>query len=247
MLASSVAAMESYVNKWVDPYKYVDYFLCPSQFIADKFIQFGFDEKKIVRLYNPFDISALDNVAQNKQEGRRYILYVGNILKVKGVFTLAEAVKGLDIDLYIIGDGEAMRELEIFVKTNNITNARFLGRKGKQETLGYIKAAEFVVVPSEWYENLPYSLIEALLLAKPVLGAKIGGIPELVLEDETGYLFEPANKQDMIAKINYMLSLPGEKLSWLGNNAKKHAAAMTNYKNFGDKLSGVFESVNVSL
>jgi glycosyltransferase involved in cell wall biosynthesis len=105
LLASSVAAMESYVNKWVDPYKYVDYFLCPSQFIADKFIQFGYDEKKIVRLYNPFDISSLESITQNGSEGRKYIVYVGNILKVKGVFTLAEAVRGLDIDLYIIGDG----------------------------------------------------------------------------------------------------------------------------------------------
>jgi glycosyltransferase involved in cell wall biosynthesis len=116
LLASSVAAMESYVNKWVDPYKYVDYFLCPSQFIADKFIQFGYDEKKIVRLYNPFDISSLESITQNGSEGRKYIVYVGNILKVKGVFTLAEAVRGLDIDLYIIGDGEAMPELEMFVK-----------------------------------------------------------------------------------------------------------------------------------
>ena len=245
LLASSVAAMESYINKWVDPYKYVDYFLCPSQFIADKFIQFGYDEKKIVRLYNPFDIGSLENIKQNGSGGRRYIVYVGNILKVKGVFTLAEAVRGLDIDLYIIGDGEAMPELEMFVKNNNIANIYFLGRKRKQETLTYVKGAEFVVVPSEWYENLPYSLVEALLLAKPVLGSRIGGIPELVLDNETGFLFEPANKEDMIAKLKYMLSLPGERLSWLGNNAQKHAAALTNYGAFEDRLSGIFESVNV--
>jgi glycosyltransferase involved in cell wall biosynthesis len=247
LLASSVAAMESYVNKWVDPYKYVDYFLCPSQFIADKFIQFGYDKKKIVRLYNPFDISSLENITQNGSEGKSYIVYVGNILKVKGVFTLAEAVKGLDVDLYIIGDGEAMPELEIFVKRNSITNVYFLGRKKKQETLSYVKGAKFVVVPSEWYENLPYSLVEALLLAKPVLGARIGGIPELVLDNETGFLFESANKEDMIAKMKHLLSLPAEKLSRLGNNAQKHVAALTNYRSFENNLSGIFESVNVPL
>ena len=247
LLASSVAAMESYVNKWVDPYKYVDYFLCPSQFIADKFIQFGFDEKRIVRLYNPFDISSLENIAQNGLDGKKYIVYVGNILKVKGVFTLAAAVKDLDVDLYIIGDGEALPELQNFVKNNNIRNIYFLGRKKKQETLNYVKGAEFVVVPSEWYENLPYSLVEALLLAKPVLGARIGGIPELVLDNETGFLFEPANKEEMTAKMNYMLSLPGERLSWLGNNAQRHAMALTSYGNFEKGLSEIFQSVNVSL
>jgi glycosyltransferase involved in cell wall biosynthesis len=239
--------MESYVNKWVDPYKYVDYFLCPSQFIADKFIQFGYDRKKIVRLYNPFDISSLENIRQNGQGGKKYIVYVGNILKVKGVFTLAEAVKSVDIDLYIIGDGEAFPELEKFVKDNNITNIYFLGRKKKQETLSYVKGAEFVVVPSEWYENLPYSLVEALLLAKPVLGARIGGIPELVLDNETGFLFEPANREEMITKMKYMLSLPVEKLSWLGDNARRHAVSLTNYGNFEKRLSEVFQSVNVSL
>jgi len=247
LLASSVAAMESYVNKWVDPYKYVDYFLCPSQFIADKFIQFGFDGKKIVRLYNPFDISSLENITQNGLDGKKYIVYVGNILKVKGVFTLAEAVKDLDVDLYVIGDGEALPELQNFVKNNNIRNIYFLGRKKKQETLNYVKGAEFVVVPSEWYENLPYSLVEALLLAKPVLGARIGGIPELVLDNKTGFLFEPGSKEDMIAKMKYMLSLPVERLSWLGDNAQRHAMALTNYGNFEKGLSKIFQSVNVSL
>lgn len=95
--------------------------------------------------------------------------------------------------------------------------------------------------------NLPYSLVEALLLAKPVLGARIGGIPELVLDNETGFLFESANKEDMIAKMKHLLSLPAEKLSRLGNNAQKHVAALTNYRSFENNLSGIFESVNVPL
>ena len=247
LLASSVAAMESYINKWLDPYKHVDYFLCPSQFIADKFIQFGHDKKKVVRLYNPFDITALENIAQHRVEEAKYIVYVGNILKLKGIFTLAEAVKGLDIKLYIIGDGEAMPELQAFVEKSKISNISFVGKKTKQEVLSYVKGAQFVVVPSEWYENLPYSLVEALLLAKPVLGARIGGIPELVLDNQTGFLFESGNKQDIRAKLRYMLSLPSEKLTSLGNNARQHVAALTSYKNFDTKLSEIFKSVNVSL
>jgi glycosyltransferase involved in cell wall biosynthesis len=247
LLASSVAAMESYVNKWVNPYKYVDYFLCPSQFIADKFMEFGYDKRKLVKLYNPFDINSLEDITLEKREEKKYIVYVGNILKVKGVFTLAAAVKGMDIDLYFIGDGEAMTELKQFVNSNEITNIIFLGKKKKEEALSYVKGAEFVVVPSEWYENLPYSLVEALLLARPVLGARIGGIPELVIDNETGVLFESANKQDMIAKMDYMLSLSYEELTRLGENARKHAAALTNYKRFEDELSKVFEAVNLTL
>src|SRR5205085_10585418 len=133
-------------------YKYVDYFLCPSQFIADKFMEFGYDKRKLVKLYNPFDINSLEDITLEKREEKKYIVYVGNILKVKGVFTLAAAVKGMDIDLYFIGDGEAMTELKQFVNSNEITNIIFLGKKKKEDTLRYVKGAEFVVVPSEWYE-----------------------------------------------------------------------------------------------
>jgi glycosyltransferase involved in cell wall biosynthesis len=68
-----------------------------------------------------------------------------------------------------------------------------------------------------------------------------------VLDNETGFLFEPANKEDMITKLKYMLSLPGERLSSLGNNAQKHAASLTNYRSFENNLSGIFKSVNVPL
>lgn len=247
LLASSVGAMESYINKWLDPYKYIDYFLCPSKFIADKFIQFGYDEKKIVRLYNPFDITTLENIIPHKIREKKYIVYVGNILKVKGIFTLAEAIKELDVDLYIIGDGEAMPELHEFVNANMISNVILMGKKTKQEVLSYVKGAEFVVVPSEWYENLPYSLVEALLLAKPVLGARIGGIPELVIDNETGFLFEPGNKEDIIIKLKHMLSLPDEKLALIGKNAQQYAATLTSYSSFEAKLSEIFRSVNVAL
>jgi len=247
LLASSVAAMESYINKWLDPYKDVDYFLCPSQFIADKFIEFGHDERKIVKLYNPFDVTTLENIVPHKNEEKKYIVYVGNILKLKGIFTLAEAVEGLDVELYIIGDGEAMPALQDFIEKSKMSNIRCLGRKVKQDTLSYVKGAEFVVVPSECYENLPYALIEASLLGKPVLGARIGGIPELVIDNETGFLFEQGNKVDLTGKLKKMLSLPVENLDSLGANARRRVATLTSYKNFDAQLSEVFKSLNVSL
>ncbi|MES1181502.1 MAG: glycosyltransferase, partial [Flavobacterium sp.] len=247
MMASVVASMESYTNKWLDPYKYVDYFLCPSHFIAHKFIEFGFDERRIVKLYNPFDVSSIENAAGTTNPEKKYIVYVGNILKVKGVFTLVKAVRGLDIDLYVIGDGESMQELQTLTKQNAINNVYFLGKKNKQDVLSYVKGSQFVIVPSEWYENLPYSLVEALLLSKPVVGAKIGGIPELVLDDKTGYLFEPGNETDLKNKIERMLLLPQEELDAMGKQANRHAHDIVDFKTFEAKLTDVFQSVGCSL
>ncbi len=245
--ASAVAALESYTNKWINPYRYVDYFLCPSHFIANKFIEFGYDENKIVRLYNPFDISSIENKVAPIVPQRKYIVYVGNILRVKGVFTLVKAVSSINIDLYIIGDGESMPELRDFTKQNAINNVYFLGKQKKAEVLGYVEKAQFVVVPSEWYENLPYSLVEALLLSKPVIGARIGGIPELVIDNKTGVLFEPGNEQDLRNKIEHLLSLSYQELEAIGKQAYGHAMKIVNFGAFEECLKNVVASVGCSL
>lgn len=245
-MASMVAAMESYTNKWLNPYKHVNYFLCPSQFIADKFVDFGFDREKIISLYNLFDLTAIEETKPEPTD-KKYIVYVGNILKVKGIFTLAEAMQGINTELYIIGDGESMPELRELVSSKGITNIKFLGKKPKNEVLSYVRNAQFVVVPSEWYENLPYSLVEALLLSKPVLGAKIGGIPELVIDGQTGYLYQSGNLDDLRKRLTEMLALPQAELDRMGQAAYHHARDIVNYKSFETALRRVFDKVGYTL
>ena len=91
--ASLVASLESYTNKLFNPYKHIDYFVCPSQFIADKFIEFGYDQNRIKKIYNIFNTKELVNVSGDFAPTEKYILYVGNILKVKGILTLIKASK----------------------------------------------------------------------------------------------------------------------------------------------------------
>ncbi len=246
--ASFVAALESYANKYSNPYKYVDYFICPSEFIKKKFEEFGFDSRKLRQIYNLFDIQAVSGQyeAPSETSDRPYIVYVGNILKVKGIFTLVKAMAGLDLDLKVIGSGEHFDELKKLVEHDQIQNVQLLGKMPKEEVFRFVQHALFVVVPSEWYENLPYSLVEALLLAKPVLGADIGGIPELVINDVTGRLFQPANTGDLRLKIQLMMS-DKDKLIQMGKNAREHAINLVNYHAFARNLSPIFESLELAL
>jgi glycosyltransferase involved in cell wall biosynthesis len=66
--------------------------------------------------------------------------------------------------------------------------------------------SKFSVVPSEWYENNPFSVIEPLCLGTPVLGANVGGIPELIEPGKSGELFEMGNAEDLEAKLRRMLA-----------------------------------------
>jgi glycosyltransferase involved in cell wall biosynthesis len=246
--ASFVAALESYANEYSNPYKHVDYFICPSEFIKNKFEAFGFDSRKLKQVYNLFDIHSVSGQYEAPPETteRPYIIYVGNILKVKGIFTLVKAMKGLDLELKVVGSGEHFEELKELIQREQIQNIKLLGKMPKEEVFRFVQHSLFVVVPSEWYENLPYSLVEALLLAKPVLGADIGGIPELVMNDITGKLFQPGNTAELRSKIELMIS-DKEKLLQMGRNAREHALNMVNYETFAQRMSPVFESLQLAL
>ncbi len=246
--ASFVAALESYANSFYNPYKHVDYFICPSEFIKAKFESFGFEARKLIQVYNLFDVQSVSDGYQTVLESnvKPYIVYVGNILRVKGIFTLVHAMAGLDLDLYVIGSGEHFGQLKELVESGRFANVKLLGKLPKKEVFRYVQQSAFVVVPSEWYENLPYSLIEALLLARPVLGADIGGIPELVVNDITGYLFQPGNVTDLRSKILLMKD-DRNKLNQMGIEARKHALNLVNFEAFEKKLSPIFESLQLPL
>ena len=101
--------------------------------------------------------------------------------------------------LFIVGTGPLKDSLP-----DTCGHIRFLGFKEWNELKPIVSRARFVVVPSEWHENNPFSVIEAHCLGTPVLGANIGGIPELIDAPTNGMLFEPGNKEELKTKIETM-------------------------------------------
>lgn len=98
----------------------------------------------------------------------------------------------------------------------------------------------FVILPSEWYENNPYAVIEAFALGKPVIGSRIGGIPELVKDFETGLTFEPGNEEDLRKNILY-LSDNSEKIMTLGANARKFVEQNYDQEYHYQKLMKIYQ------
>ena len=177
-----------------------DVFVCPSHFMAEKMAQGGFDKKKLLTLCNFIDVDKCKKDEYGKED---YYCYVGRLSHEKGVNTLIEAAKKLPYKLVVVGGGPLSDELK----------AKVQGSKGKIEFVGYkqwneikslVGKARFTVIPSEWYENNPLSVIEAQCLGTPVLGACIGGIPELIEDGVTGMTFESRNVDDLTSKIEAM-------------------------------------------
>ena len=174
-----------------------DVFLCPSQFMADKMLEGGFNEGKIHVLCNFIDVKKCQ---WDGGERADYYCYVGRISDAKGVRTLVEAANRLPYPLKIIGDGDILNELKDIAKPN----IDFLGYQNWDVIKKVESKAKFTVLGSEIYENNPLSVIESKCLGTPVLGANIGGIPELIENGVTGMTFIAGDIGDLASKIDLM-------------------------------------------
>jgi glycosyltransferase involved in cell wall biosynthesis len=244
-LASALASFEAYYYHKRKIYDLVDHYLCPSAFILKKFRQFGFKDSKLFESNLCYDIALIDNFKDKNQTAtnlvgtkEKYILYVGRLEEIKGVKTLLESVKGTEINLKIVGSGNAQDDLKAQKETEGIDNVQFLGFKNKNEVFELINNSLFGVCPSEWYENFPFSIAETFLFSKPVIGSNIGGIPELVIDGKTGLLFEPGN---ILELKNKLLQLWNDEIiaETMGKNARVHAYNLYNFETHWNKINSL--------
>lgn len=179
-----------------------DVFVCPSRFMEEKMVQGGFDNSKIKVLCNFIDVEKCRKDSYKKED---YYCYVGRLSHEKGVGTLIEVASRLPYRLKVIGGGPMMEQLK--AQSDRLAGkVEFLGFKQWIEIKEIAGRAKFTVIPSEWYENNPLSVIEAECLGTPVLGARIGGIPELIDEGVNGMTFESGNADDLADKIKAMFN-----------------------------------------
>lgn len=175
-----------------------DVFIGPSRFMCDMMKQGGFNADKLHVLCNFIDVDKCYRKDYTERED--YYCFIGRLSHEKGVRTLIEAANRLlQYRLLIIGGGPMEEELKA-IAGNHI---EFVGFKPWEEVKELVGKARFSVIPSEWYENNPLSVIEAECLGTPVLGARMGGIPELISE-ATGMMFESRNVKDLTEKIKTM-------------------------------------------
>jgi glycosyltransferase involved in cell wall biosynthesis len=188
---SAIGTMEAIFWKWMSVYKQIDTVICCSRFMKTKLDTNPVLAKKTVVMHN-----FVDPVEQKKVQKKDYVLYFGRFSQEKGIETLVKAAKELpEIPFIFAGSGP----LEyLLADVPNIQNVGFQTGEAL-ETL--IRESSFTVYPSEWYENCPFSVMESQMYGTPVIGANIGGIPELIRVGETGELFESGNEATLILQI----------------------------------------------
>ena len=202
-------------RKWYDQ---VDLFICPSEFYRKKLTEGNFTKSPIVTLRNPLPVDTAFE-ASGANEG--YVLYFGRLSPEKGVRTLIEAAKLCGCRLVILGTGP--QEAELKACAEGFDNIEFKGFQTGDPLKNYVKNSRCVVLPSEWYENGPYSAMEAMAMGKPLIVSNNGGLPELVKDGVNGYIYEKT-PEALAAAIEKLLALPLEeykKMSQMSLNSAK--------------------------
>jgi glycosyltransferase involved in cell wall biosynthesis len=204
VVASALCAVELFAHRWSGLYvNNVDRFVAPSRFYVQKMIEAGLPASKLVCIPS---FTHVDRYTPSY--GGDYVVYIGRLSDEKGLPTLVEAARGFQGRLLIVGEGPLRGPLERMVAADGLDNIEVLGPKWGAELVDLVRGATFSVIPSEWYENSPRSCIESFACGTPVIGANIGGIPEMVDDGETGLLFEPFSAVDLREKMEYLRARP---------------------------------------
>ena len=236
---SMLNTIEAYTHRILKSYDYVDKFICPSEFYMNKFIEFGIPKEKVVHIPNFVDVSKFNP----NYEHEDYFVYFGRLSEEKGINTLIKSMKYVNKSkLIIVGTGPIEKELKEFVVKENIKDVEFVGFKTGNELENIIKQSRFIVIPSEWYENAPMSIIEAMAYGKAVLGSNIGGIPEFIEDNHTGMIFKTKDEIDLANKINYLIDQENQTIE-MGKNARIRAEKLYDKTVHYEKIMDLYNQV----
>ncbi len=202
-------------------FKYIDYFVAPSEFTRQKMIRGGFDPEKVVH------IPTMASVHQEppKPYGKE-ILFVGRLSPEKGVDVLIEALGALkdkQTRLSIVGDDstEYAQNLKKNIPERLRGRIFFHGFLGQDKIDSLYERCSCFVVPSVWYENQPNTVLEGLGHGRPAIVSDVGSLREMVQEGLTGLRFRAGDPKDLAAKIDCLLSEP-EKAHEMGLRGRQH-------------------------
>lgn len=223
-LKSFINTLEMYIHhKFFHIYSLIDIFISPSRFLINKMQKMGF----LRRIYYFCNYFNLREYIPDYTYSEKNLCYFGRISEEKGLYDLVDAVKGMNIRLKIIGRGRFFDSLVKKLKKEKINNIKLMGFLERKQLLKEVSKSMFIILPSRCYENNPISILESFALGKPVIGSRIGGIPELVKDHHTGLTFKPGNCKDLKDKINYLINKP-EEVVRMGKKSREFVEKLLN-------------------
>ncbi|WP_270544544.1 glycosyltransferase [Bifidobacterium adolescentis] len=203
-----------------------------------------------------------------KAGSRPYFLFFGRLSKEKGILTLVKAflqAAGLanesadtqsddqsarvlpdTWDLHIVGEGPERGAIEQLIASAGpqvASRIHLLGYKSGEELQREVGNARFTVLSSEWRENMPYSGLESLVAQTPVIGANIGGIPELVVEGKTGFRFESGDLDSLTVALRRAVNVDESRYDTMQRQCDQYVQKRCRQSGYVEKLEQVYGDI----
>jgi len=238
---STVAAIETTLHRMLGSYrKNVDRFIVPSHFHMNKLIEWGLPAEKARYLPNAVDFSSLE---PNGTVGDRFI-FVGRLSEEKGLRTFIEAVAQAQVAATIVGTGPQEDELRDMAAHIG-ADVEFAGYQTGDSLFDLVANARALVLPSECYENAPVVLLEAYGVGTPVLGSDLGGIPELIMAGETGFVAQAGNVASFAEKLTALAELADADIAEMGRSGREFARTKFSREQYFDGLLDIYRELGV--
>ena len=217
-----MAALESQFNKQSGLYNKIDLFITPSEFYKRKMQESGLTRSPIVHMKNFLPAQTVYSVQGTRG---KYVLYYGRLSREKGILTLVRAMKKIQtVPLVIIGTGPEEETIRQEVHRLGLEDRVTLAGFKSGETLWRcVRESACVVVPSEWYEASGYTACEAQAMGKPVIATDAGGLPENLVDGETGFVCEMKNEAALAEAIKKVMGLSENSYNEMAQKAAVNA------------------------
>jgi glycosyltransferase involved in cell wall biosynthesis len=239
---SAVIFAEAAVHDLLGSYRCaVDKFVVPSRFYIEKLVEWGWPRDRFAYIPNFVDADAYPI---SEFAGSAF-LYMGRLAPEKGLRTLIRAVALARVELWIAGAGAeepALRKLAGEVNAN----VTFHGRKNQSDLQALVGRCRAVVLASEWYENAPMSVMESFAMERPVVGAAIGGIPEMVQDGVTGMTFKSGDVHALAGRLQAMARLTAHQVAEMGRAGRALVLAEFSRDRHRQRLMDVYRTLGVA-
>lgn len=203
----------------------LDALIAPSRYLADAYIQAGVPAEKVRHIWNGIEVARFARIAKIPMKERVRFTFIGYMASHKGIQVLLDALPRFSAEVLrrvrinLVGFGEFMESYRQQVEKMGLNHiVKFWGKVDNIQIEQVYQETDVLILPSIWPENQPVTITEAMTAKIPAIGSRIGGIPELIDDGQSGYLFEPGNAEQLAQKMSEFIADPG-KIQQFGEQA----------------------------
>lgn len=229
------------VNRFAKVMDKISAFICLNEFYRAQFLEAGVPTEKL--FVRPNSMDPPPEIPGLAPETRDYAVYFGRLSPEKGLNTLVRAFEqAAPARLKIAGTGPMESGLKEYICKNKLENIEMVGFVSGPEKWSLLDNALFAVIPSEWYENFPVVALEFYAAGKPIVASRMGGLPSIISEGETGLLFTAGDANEIANKVRYMFSHPLD-VDRMGRRARQLVETRYSREQSYQDLMKIFQKV----